>query len=234
MELFVRVCQPKFLGYLKGGDYMSKESSGFANPTPAGLVALGMACYMFFALLTGKVDHSCIPIMGFWLLGGFVVQIIVGVIELKEGNLSGGNVFTWFSAFFMFATGLVFIFEYIGHAMGWHMDPTIEGWAWLALTVSLLLWTPAYFKAPLYLCVAVCIMDPACILLFLMKLGVLAPTIAPVIGYLIFAAGSLGLLLGACMVVNGTYGREIIPCPGPIVKDKIAHTSIVNSSAQTR
>ena len=30
----------------------------WANPTPAGLVALAVACFGFFALLSGKVEPS--------------------------------------------------------------------------------------------------------------------------------------------------------------------------------
>lgn len=191
---------------------------GFANPTPAGLVALAMACFTFFALLTGRVDHSSLPIMGFWLLGGFIVQIVTGIIELREGNLPGGNIFTWFSAFFMFTTGCVFLLEYFGHSFGWHMNPAIEGWAWMALTISLILWTPAYLKAPLYLFVAILVMDIACPMPTLMKLGMLAPTVAPIIGWLILVAGSLGLWLGACIIVNTTFGRQVYPCPGPIIQ----------------
>ena len=53
----------------------SNEHNAWASPAPAGLVALAIACFGFYALLTGKVDHSCIPLLGFWLLGGFFVQI---------------------------------------------------------------------------------------------------------------------------------------------------------------
>ncbi|ADI01366.1 acetate uptake transporter family protein [Syntrophothermus lipocalidus] len=197
----------------------NNSGAGFANPTPAGLVALSMACFAFFALLTGRVDHSTTPVMAFWLLGGFIVQIVTGVIELREGNLPGGNIFTWFAAFFMFTTGCVFLFEYLGHSLNWHMSGAVEGWAWAALTLSLLFWTPAYLKAPLYLFAAIVFMDVACPMLTLMKLGILAPTVAPIIGWLMLIAGLLGLWLGACIVVNGVFGREVYPCPGPILKD---------------
>ena len=46
----------------------SNEHNTWASPAPAGLVALAIACFCFYALLAGKVDHSCIPcwVYGYW------------------------------------------------------------------------------------------------------------------------------------------------------------------------
>jgi succinate-acetate transporter protein len=85
--------------YYEGGFVMSEQEKGWANPAPAGLTALAIACFTFYALLTGKVELTALPLLGAWLLGGFIVQIVVGIIEYKEGNLIGGNVFTVFAAF---------------------------------------------------------------------------------------------------------------------------------------
>ena len=122
------------------------QNHGWASPAPAGLVALAVACFTFFGVLSGKVDHSCIPLLGCWLLGGFVIQIIVGIIELMEGNTTGGNVFTFFAAFFMLVGGLEFFVKFAAHIQAWQIDTRIDGWAWSALAIALLLWTPAYFK----------------------------------------------------------------------------------------
>ncbi|NPV90340.1 MAG: hypothetical protein HPY50_06180 [Firmicutes bacterium] len=202
---------------------MSKEG-GFANPMPAGLVALGMVCFLFYAVMTGKVGAGSAPLMGMWMIGGFVVQVIVGVIELKEGNLSGGNVFTWFSGFFMLATGLEFITKFLAAQYGWQLDARIDGWGWAALALSLILWTPVYFRSPLYMLIAVLCFDVALPLLALMDLGIISKAAAaPVIGWLALVAGCGGLLLAAAIVVNTTFGRSIIPCPGPIIKVPASH-----------
>ena len=55
---------------------------------------------LFYLLCNGKVEHTCIPLLGCWLLGGALVQYTVAIIELKEGATTGGNVFLFFSAFF--------------------------------------------------------------------------------------------------------------------------------------
>ena len=59
------------------------EMKEWANPTPAGLVALAVACFGFFAILSGRVTHDAMPLLGAWLLGGFVVQFIVALLDLK-------------------------------------------------------------------------------------------------------------------------------------------------------
>ncbi|MDR3270878.1 MAG: GPR1/FUN34/YaaH family transporter, partial [Peptococcaceae bacterium] len=115
---------------------MSNEKGAFTNPAPAGLVALAATLIMFFAYLTGRVDHSAQPVLACWLIGGFVIQCIVGVIELKDKNLLGGNLFLWFSGYFMLATSAAMFLEFFGAHAGFHFDTRIEGWAWIALTVA--------------------------------------------------------------------------------------------------
>ena len=195
------------------------DNHGWANPSPAGLVALAMACFTFFALLTGKVEHTAIPLLGCWLIGGFVVQLVVGLIELREGNSAGGNVFTFFAAFFMLVGGLEFLVKYFAALHSWPLDARIDGWAWLTLAVALITWTPAYFKAPLALCLAILCLDVAVPIICLMDLQVLAPTAAPIAGYLLAVTGLLGLYISSAIITNTAYNRQVLPMPGPIVKD---------------
>jgi len=84
---------------------MANEHS-FASPGPAGLAALAVACFGFGAVFLGKVDISGYPLLAAWLVGGGIVQYTGSVMELKDHNITGGNVFLFFSAFFMFAAAL--------------------------------------------------------------------------------------------------------------------------------
>ncbi|KLU64812.1 hypothetical protein DEAC_c31400 [Desulfosporosinus acididurans] len=195
------------------------QDSAFANPSPAGLVALGTTLIMFFALLSGRVAPTCLPIFAMWLLGGFVIQIVVGIIELRINNILGGNLFTWFSGYFMLATGLAMLMEYFGGHAGLKFDGTIEGWGWIGLTLAQILWSPAFFKrTPLYLNLIMMAMITSSIFITLMKLDWVSPAIcAPIAAWLSLIAGCLGLWWSGVICINWAFEREVIPNPGPIL-----------------
>ncbi|MCL6639129.1 MAG: GPR1/FUN34/YaaH family transporter [Firmicutes bacterium] len=204
---------------------MSGHGGGWANPGPAGLVALAMACFIFFAIQTGQVTGAAIGLMGIWLLGGFVVQVIVGVLEILEGNTTGGNVFTYFSAFFMLVTGLELIFKFFAGVNGWKIDARVDGWAWLALSSALTLWTPAYFKSPKSLLGVVLALLPALWIVTFTDMGVWPRTLVPISGWCLFIAGWLGLYTGAAVILNTAFGRTILPTGAPIVKPQPVQSS---------
>ena len=84
---------------------MAHEHS-FATPGPAGLGALAVACFGFGAVFLGLVKPGGLPILAAWLFGGCLVQYTTAVIELKDHNVLGGNVFLFFAAFFMLGAAL--------------------------------------------------------------------------------------------------------------------------------
>jgi len=194
------------------------QSKEWANPTPAGLVALAIACFCFFALLSGRVTSGALPLLGCWLIGGFVVQFIVGLVDLKSGNSTGGNTFIFFSAFFMLAGGLEFIVKYLAITMGFTLDAHIDGWAWVVLTAVLYLWTPAFFKSPLILTMIVLALDVALPFIALMDLGVIAKTFSVIPAWALLITGLLGIYLSSAIIVNTAFGRKVYPMPGPIIK----------------
>ena len=190
----------------------------WANPTPAGLVALAVACFGFFALLSGKVDPSAMPLLGIWLLGGFVVQIVVGLIDLKGGNTTGGNTFIFFCAFFMFVSGLEMIFKFNIANSSIEIDSHLDGWAWAALTLVMYAWTPAFFKTPALLAVIVFALDIALPFICLTDMGVLPASYKIISAWAFLVAGITGVYLSAAIIVNTAFGKNVYPNPGPIIK----------------
>lgn len=197
----------------------------WANPAPAGLVALAIACFCFYAVLTGAVKGTSIPLLGCWLMGGFVVQFVVAIIELMEGSMQGGNVFLYFSAFFMLAGGLEFFvkayFNTMNTAAGVApIDTTIDGYAWLVLTIFTILATPAYLKnSSAVMGILVVLLDIAIIFVTGTDGGWLPKaTYSPIAGYFLLAAGALGIYMAAAAFLAGTMGKQILPIPGPIMK----------------
>lgn len=201
---------------------MSNEAnSSWANPMPAGLTALTIAVFIFYAMFTGKVNMGLsYGIAGIWLIGGFFVQIVVGVIELKLGSSSGGNTFTWFSAYFMLVTGSVWLFEYFGHIYGWKFDAHIAGWTWLAMSIVLWLQWPAFAKTmPLTVFLLITVMNLSLPMIVGLNLGLLDPKVwAPVAGNMAGISGLFGAYSAAAVMNNTVYGRQILPFPGPVIK----------------
>ena len=194
------------------------KSAAWANPTPAGLVALAVACFIFFALLTGQVTREAMPLMGCFFIGGFIIQIIVGLLDLKSGNISGGNTFVYFSAYFMLVSGIEMFIKYFVP----EVDTRVDGWAWLALALVVLLWTPAFFKGPGLLFILVVVLNIAlpCIVINDLKLvsGMASTVLAYIAGYALLTCGIIGIYLSAAIIVNTTFGREILPNPKPFYK----------------
>ena len=85
---------------------MSEHQHSFVTPAPAGLGALAVACFGFAAVFLDKVGVGGLPLLAAWLIGGGIVQYTTAVIELKDHNITGGNVFLFFSAFFMLGAAL--------------------------------------------------------------------------------------------------------------------------------
>lgn len=190
----------------------------WANPTPAGLVALAVACFVFFALLTGKVEKSAMPLVGCFLIGGFFIQFVVALLDLKSNNISGGNTFLYFSAYFMLVSGAEMFLKYFLSGV----DTRIDGWAWLALMLVVILWTPAFFKAPAILFVIVLGLNVAVPCIVISDLKLFTPDVSNVFsqvaGYSLLCCGLLGIYLSGAIVVNTTFGKTIFPNPAPFYK----------------
>lgn len=146
------------------------------------------------------------------------MQLIVALLDLKSGNLAGGNTFLYFSAYFMLVSGSEMFLKYFAAGL----DTRIDGWAWMALMFVVILWTPAFYKSPAILFFIVLGLDIAVPCIVISDLKIFVPEISKVFsavaGWALFVCGLLGIYLSAALVVNGTYGREILKNPPPLYK----------------
>lgn len=200
---------------------MSNEKVGWANPSPAGLVALAIACFTFFAVLSGRCTGEGNPLLflGIWLIGGFVVQLVVGLIDLAEGNLLGGNTFLFFSAFFMLVGGLEFIFEFFAGVHGWKINAGVDGWAWLVLFLILIPYTIAFMKqTAASLGLAVLILFVGVFFVTFSKLGMLGASAHTYAAWCLLIAGILALWTSGAIILNNAFGRTVMPVGSPIIK----------------
>lgn len=199
---------------------MSKEHT-FVSPGPAGLGALAVACFGFGAVFSGKVGLGGLPLLAAWLVGGGIVQYTVAVMELKDHNMTGGNVFLFFSAFFMFGAALSVIAKYLmlsGMIGTVKPESMIEGFCWMAGASFLTAVTPSYLKSPTPLFLIVLLLDVVLWMIVGVDMGKLGAEIKPIIGYLLYAAGWIAIYLVAAIVNNNVFGRVVLPTFGVLIK----------------
>ncbi|NPV93527.1 MAG: hypothetical protein HPY50_22450 [Firmicutes bacterium] len=195
------------------------QSKEWANPAPAGLVALAVACFIFYALLSGTVKPGALPLLGCWLIGGFVVQLVVGILELKEGALTGGNVFLFFSAFFMLVGGMEMFIKFFAGIYGWPIDATIDGWAWLVLLIILTFYTFAYFKqSALVMSILLVLLDIGVFFVTFIDIGWMSPAYKPFAAYFLLATGVCGIYMSSAIILNAAFGKTVLPVGKPILK----------------
>ena len=196
-----------------------------ASPTPGGLVAFAVACYMFTGVFAGMVPKEGLLLLGCWLIGGFAVQVIVANKEIDEGEQIGGNVFLFFQGFFMLAGGLASIGKFLCIFV-WGVTPNsvVEGFGWLACTIAIIMWTPCYLRnSNAQFSTAVIFLDLALIGVVLNDFGLLTGDLGAIIKYIVaaflFISGSLGLYVASAIQLNHSFGRTILPLSKPLLKD---------------
>jgi succinate-acetate transporter protein len=199
---------------------MSEQEHVFANPLPAGLGALAMACFGFFAMLSGKVTHDAAPILAAWLIGGFFVQLVVAIIEFRDKNMPGANVFLVFSSIFMLTGALSVSAKYFLHRAGMPFDASIEGWLWLAITMWICIVLPCFLKSPKILFILGSLLCVALFCLISLDFGVVAgrAMIAKTGAYSLLIAGILAIYLAGALSLNTHFGRQVLPITTPFVK----------------
>lgn len=201
---------------------MSEHEHSFVTPAPAGLGALSVACFGFGAVFLGQVGLGGLPLLFAWLIGGGVVQYTAAVIELKDKNITGGNVFLFFAAFFMFGAALSVLMKFLMlSGFFGEIKPlsVVEGWCWMAGAGFLTAVTPAYLKsAPAPMALLVVALDVVLWMIVLLDLGLVGASLKPVVGYMLIGSGWLGIYILAAIVNNTVFGRTVLPFPGPIFK----------------
>ena len=99
----------------------------------------------------------------------------------------------------------------------------VEGFGWMACTIALILWSPAYFKtANATFSTAIIFTDIALVGVVLNDFGLLAavPFVKYIVAACLFIAGTLGIIVTAATQLNTAFGREVIRLGKPLIKEK--------------
>jgi uncharacterized protein len=192
----------------------------FATPGPAGMASLAVACFGFAAVFLGKVTIEGLPLLACWLVGAGIVQYTTAVMELKDHNITGGNVFLFFAAFFCFAAALSVFAKFMMIKFGMKPAVVIEGWMWAVGAAFLTVVTPAYGKANAMMFFLVLIVDVVLWMLVGIDSGWYGdPAILrPACAWLLLITGVIAIYLAGAIVCNTVYGKAIYWIPKPLIK----------------
>ncbi|MUK78855.1 hypothetical protein GNP84_18395 [Aliivibrio fischeri] len=181
-------------------------SNKLANPAPLGLMAFGMTTVLLNLHNAGFFPlNTAILAMGIFY--GGTAQVIAGIMEYKKGNTFGTTAFTSYGFFWLSLVALILMPEM---GLGQATSATFMGWylsMWGVLTFFLFLGTFNYPRAKQ-------VVFGSLTILFAL-LAARDFTGSVVIGHL---AGYVGLFCGLsamyfsmAQVINGEYGRTVLP-----------------------
>lgn len=83
----------------------SSSEHPFANPGPAGLMVLAFYLGCLWPIATGSAPHSLSVVLVPLGLAGGIIQLVAGIIELRNGATMTGNILLAFSTFMFLGMG---------------------------------------------------------------------------------------------------------------------------------
>lgn len=199
---------------------MAEGKTNWAMGTPAALYIIGASCFGLFALLSGLVPGSAIPVMAAWLIAAAVGIFICGIIDLARGDILLGTIFVVFATLIFLGGGTSFNATLaLGDAAG--AGFALSGWIWLAIGIILLLFLPSVGRASWSLFLFVLVLAVAVLLLawgFIGGAPVLGSGILLIAGYLLLLFGLYTLYVGTVFVLNTVAGAPKLGIGGPLFK----------------
>lgn len=213
---------------------MSQQQLTWGDPTPAALFAVGAGTTAVWALLTGRVGLTDLPILIVWLLGPALVLTICGLIALRRGDAVGGGLNLAFGILFFGVPALGYIFLLGGinlSELGIPVLPTLalNGWVFFILGAILFAFVPIMARQSWLFMLALLVFGVGVWMLAAFNLQSMTTQmvgawhmVGVISGWLIGLAGLAMVYLGMAMALLYGLGRMVLPIPGPLSKAKAA------------
>ena len=185
-----------------------------ANPAPLGLAAFGITtvalCSINAGLLPSEATPAVVPLA--FALGG-LTQLLVGMLEFKNGNTFGTVAFTAYGAFWLWYSMLVWT---IG--AGWMKPPAVSGVATVLLmwgVFTVYMWI-ATFQSNKGVFTTFLLLWITFFLLAAGDFGWAHGKRAG--GFVGLATGLVALYVSFSEVTTAAFGREVLPLGQPLVR----------------
>ncbi len=188
----------------------------FATPLPAGLGALGIACFGLFALFSHRTTHEAAPILVAWFLGGFVVQLVTACIEFRDKSVAGGNVFLVFACFFMLTGAVSLAGKYMLPAFKMPLDLSVEAWLWLPAGLWLAIMLPCFLKSPSVLFILGVVVEIIVICLIALDFHFAPAFFGQLAVWSSLISGILAIYLAGAIAINAVFERTVLYVGNPL------------------
>ena len=178
--------------------------SKFANPAPLGLTAFATTTWLLSMVNARLFADSSLPIvlsMGLAFGGG--AQVLAGLLSFIRGNTFATVAFTSYGCFWL--SFVAYLHEFGGGA-----PPAFVGWYLLVWGVFTFYMWIASFRHTTVLQLIFLVLW---VTLFVLAAGELRGSAALHVagGYLGLVCAALAAYLAAAEVINGDYGRTVLP-----------------------
>ncbi len=186
-----------------------------ANPAPLGLAGFGLTTVVLSVINAGWLPQTAVPVViPLAFAYGGVGQLIAGAMEFRNGNTFGTVAFTSYGLFWWWFALLNWT---IG--AGWLKAPAAAGvgialFMWGVFT--LYMWI-ATFRLNVGLWTVFLLLWVTFFLLAAGSFGLGTDMIGGIIGVL---TGVAALYVSFAEVMNGTFGRVVLPVGNPLVRTK--------------
>lgn len=193
----------------------NEKQESFANPGPAGLMVLAFYLAALWPVATHQAPHHMISVLIALGFAGGLVQFTAGIIDLKNGEIMTGNIMLAFSAFMWLG-----FWEFLGKSLGFIPENTtiVDGWVFIVMGILMSGFTIGHLKAPKIAFAFMFFTD-----IFFLSAGLFFLTMK---GILWFIAGwSLPFIILSILwmvfgiVLNGVFGKTVIPMGKPFITD---------------
>lgn len=185
-----------------------------ATAGPAGNIVMIFYLAALVPVLIGIAPPEMIVLLIPMGLAGVLVQLVAGTLELKRGDVMGGNITLAFSAFMVYGSvGTLLKLLNIGP----QNTATVDGFIFLSMGIVLITVTGLALRACFAAALFLVITDIFFVLLGLSNLLGM-PSLSVAAGYIeLLAIFSLFWQVAAA-ILNTAYGKEVISLGAPLIK----------------
>lgn len=212
---------------MPSNDIAIEQKAFFASAGPTALITLGFYVSLLWPLATGTVDGSYAGVLVPIGIIIAIIQLICGVIELRNGALLGGTVALAFSCFMAMGAGETLL--KIHGLMPLNSHP-IDGYIMVLMGLLMVAFLPIAVRAPLvvfafYLVNALFFIPSGVGHIFnipvLVTLGLVSMT----------AVCPLAVWLGVAHILEVEMGKPVLWMGHPLLKAPTPASTVRNSSA---